>query len=87
MVEVISGLARFTNVWKELDVPGGAKECGENCSFALSGLAPEPLLTQGLRPGLHSFAALRLRFSSLRALRAARLMKGRILAAERDILG
>jgi hypothetical protein len=33
----------------------------ENYSFAPLGLAPLPLFTQGLRPGLHSFAASRLK--------------------------
>jgi hypothetical protein len=33
----------------------------ENCSFAPPGLVPVATSTQGLRPGLHSFAASRLR--------------------------
>jgi hypothetical protein len=60
MVEV-RVLASFINVWKELDVAEGPKSAARTVSFAPSGLAPKPLLTQGLRPGLHSFAASPLR--------------------------
>jgi hypothetical protein len=37
------------------------RESGKNSSFAPPGLVPFPLLPQGLRPGLHSVAAPRLK--------------------------
>lgn len=40
--------------------------CGENHSFAPLGLYSFSFLTRGLRPGLHSFAALRLRLPAAR---------------------
>ena len=46
-------------LWWASVTEGGRRVCGRY-SFALSGLCHCPLLTQGLRPGLHSHAASRL---------------------------